>query len=196
MASLPARSRDEPLTGSERWQAIRGRNWLALALGTLVGMFSYFPYAAAFIDSDPEQVEIDAGLIGIALAVAPFVFVVVGLVSRNHLAPKRVLLSMGLLLVLGLSFGLISPVLGASAGFGVGVALCLRLPDFPDQMRRRLVAVALAVAYTTLLLFIAPPAGVLTGALLPILLIGFADEYEAWRRQRRGQVDGPWGTGT
>jgi hypothetical protein len=160
-------------------------------------MFSYFPYAAAFIDSDPEEVRIDPGLVGIALVVAPFVFVVVGLVSRNPLAPKRVLLSMGLLLALGLSFGLVSPVLGASAGFGVGVALCLRLPDIPDQMRRRLVAVALAVAYTALLLFVAPPAGVLTGAIVPILMIGFADEYGAWRRaQRMKQGGSPPGAGT
>jgi hypothetical protein len=148
-------------------------------------MFSYFPYAAAFIDPGASEVTIDPGLVGIALVVAPFVFVVVGLVSRNPMAPKRVLLSMGLLLALGLALGLISPVLGASAGFGVGVALCLRLPDIPDQMRRRLIAVALAVVYTMLLLFVAPPAGVVTGAIVPTLMVGFADEYGAWRRARR-----------
>jgi hypothetical protein len=147
-------------------------------------MFSYFPYAAAFIDPGAGEVTIDPGLVGIALVVAPFVFVVVGLVSRNHMAPKRVLLSMGLLLALGLSLGLISPVLGAGAGFGVGVALCLRLPDIPDQMRRRLIAVALAVVYTMLLLFVAPPAGVVTGAIVPTLMVGFADEYGAWRWAR------------
>ncbi|MGH8950156.1 MAG: hypothetical protein ACRDX9_01915 [Acidimicrobiia bacterium] len=156
-------------------------------------MFSYFPYAAAFIDSASQEVTVDPALVGIALLIAPFVFVVVGLVSRNPGAPKRILISMGLLIALGLSLGLISPVLGASAGFGVGVALCLRLPDVPDQMRRRLVAVTLAVVYTMVLLFVAPPAGVLTGALVPTLLVGFADEYGAWRwakRQGEAQVDG------
>lgn len=149
-------------------------------------MFSYFPFAAAFIDPGNEEgVVVDPGLVGIALVVAPFVFVVVGLVSRNTRAPLRVLLAMGLLIVLGLAVGLISPVLGASAGFGVGVAICLRLPDIPDQMRRRLVAVALALIYTMILLFVAPPAGVLTGALVPTLLVGFADEYGAWRLAKR-----------
>ena len=162
---------------------MRGRNWLALAVGTVVGMFSYFPYAAAFISEGGEPV-IDPALVGIALVVAPFVFVVVGLVSRNALAPKRILLSMGLLIAIGLSLGLISPVLGASAGFGVGVALCLRLPDIPDQMRRRLAAVGLAVVYTMALLFFAPSAGVLTGAIVPILMVGFADEYGVWRAAR------------
>ena len=165
---------------------MRGRNWLALALGTVVGMFSYFPYAAAFIDdAGGDGVAVDPALVGVALVVAPFVFVVVGLISRNALAPKRILLSMGLLLALGLGVGLISPVLGASAGFGVGTALCLRLPDIPDQMRRRILAVVLAVVYTMLLLFVAPPAGVLTGAIVPTLMVGFADEYGAWRWARQ-----------
>jgi hypothetical protein len=146
-------------------------------------MFSYFPYAAAFISESGEP-AVDPALVGIALVVAPFVFVVVGLVSRNALAPKRVLLAMGLLIAIGLSVGLISPALGASAGFGVGVAICLRLPDIPGQLRRRLVAVGLAVLYTMVLLFVAPPAGVITGAIVPILMVGFADEYGAWRATR------------
>jgi hypothetical protein len=147
-------------------------------------MFSYFPYAAAFIDTGTGDPSIDPGLVAVALVVAPFVFVVVGLVSRNALAPKRILLSMGLLLAIGLSLGLVSPVLGASAGFGVGVALCLRLPDIPSQLTRRLVAVGLGVAYTMVLLFVAPPAGVLTGAIVPTIMVGFADEYGAWRTGR------------
>ena len=165
-------------------EASRWRNWLALALGTIVGMFSYFPYAAAFIEPEGGVPSVDPGLVGIGLAVAPLMFVMIALVSRNPRAPRMVLLSMGLLLVLGLAFGLVSPVLGAAAGFGVGAALCLALPDIPDQLRRRIVAVALGLAYTTLLLFVAPPAGVLTGAIVPTLMVGFADEYGAWRASR------------
>jgi hypothetical protein len=99
----------------------------------------------------------------------------------NPKAPKLILLAMGLLLVIGLAVGLVSPVLGASAGFGVGVAVCLRLPDIPDQMRRRLIAVGLATVYTLILLLVAPSAGVTTGAVVPTLVVGFADEYGAWR---------------
>jgi hypothetical protein len=149
-------------------------------------MFSYFPYAAAFIDGE-EGVTVDPGLLGVALVVAPFVFVVVALVSKNTRAPSQILLAMALLLGLGLSIGLISPILGASAGFGVGVAITLKRPDIPDQMRRRILAVVFAVVYTTLLLFIAPPAGVVTGAVVPMLMVGFADEYGAWRQTRDRQ---------
>ncbi|HJU82286.1 MAG TPA: hypothetical protein VJ796_11155 [Acidimicrobiia bacterium] len=150
-------------------------------------MFSYFPYAAAFIEPGATEPTLDAGLVGIALAVAPLVFVVVGFVSRNADAPRRILLAMGLLIGLGLAIGLIAPVLGAAAGFGVGVAICLRMPDIPDQMRRRLIAVSLATLYTMTLLFIAPSAGVTTGAVVPILVVGFADEYGAWRYSRRAK---------
>lgn len=111
-------------------------------------------------------------------------FVVVGFVSRNPRAPKLVLVSMGLLVVLGLSVGLISPVLGAAAGFGVGSALSLNRLDLPDLMRNRMVAVAFAVAYTFLLLVVATPAGVFTGALLPPLVVGLADEFTVWRSTR------------
>lgn len=164
--------------------ASRGRNWLALALGTVVVVFSYFTYAAAFVTPEGEEASIDPALVAVALALSPFVFVVVGFVSRNPRAPRMVLVSLGLLIGLGLSIGLISPVLGAAAGFGVGTALCLRLPDIPDQLRRRLIAVALSVVYTMALLFFLTPAGLITGALLPGLAVGFADEYGAWRKER------------
>ena len=108
-------------------------------------MFSYFPYAGALSSAGGGEPAMDPSLVGIGLAVAPLVFVVIALVSRNPRAPRLILLSMGLLLVLGLSFGLVSPALGAPAGFGVGAALCLALPDIPDQLRRRIVAVALGL---------------------------------------------------
>ncbi|HSM46087.1 MAG TPA: hypothetical protein VK969_13820 [Acidimicrobiia bacterium] len=127
---------------------------------------------------------IDAGLVAIALVVAPLVFIVVGLVSRNANTPKRVLHSMGLLLLVGLGVGLLSPVLGAAAGFGVGIALTLNLPDIPGQMRRRMIGVGFALAYMTLMLFVLTPAGVLAGAVVPGLMVGFADEYGAWAHAR------------
>jgi hypothetical protein len=163
----------------------RFRNWIALALGTVAQMFSYFPYAAAFIPPAGEDQAVDPALLGLGIAVAPFVFVIIGFVSKNPRAPRMILISMGLLLAVGLSVGLIAPALGAGAGFGVGAALTLRLPDIPDQLRRRLVGVALAVAYTAVLLFVATPAGVLTGAILPMLMVGLADDYGAWHQARR-----------
>lgn len=147
--------------------------------------FSYFPYAAAFIPGEGETgPAIDAGLVAISLALAPLVFVVVGLVSRNPRTPEQVLKSMGWLLGVGLAVGLISPALGAAAGFGVGIAVTLNLPELENQLRRRLIGVGFAVAYMLLMLVVLTPAGVFAGAILPGLMVGFADEYGAWRTSR------------
>lgn len=147
---------------------------------------SYFFYAAAFIPPVGEAgPALEPGLLGLAVALAPFAFVVVGFVSRNPRAPKLVLVAMGLLLVLGLAVGLLAPVLGASAGFGVGIAVVLNRPGLPDVMRNRIVAVVLTLVYIFMLLVFITPAGVLTGALLPPLAVGFADEFTAWAAARR-----------
>ncbi len=147
-------------------------------------MFSYFAYAAAFRSVD-GQTTIDAQLVGLAVLIAPFVFVVVALVSRNA-RPKLVLLAMLLLVLIGLPVGLLSPILGASAGFGVGIALVLAQPDITNVLRRRILGVLFAVAYTFVLLVVVTPAGVFTGAVLPPILVGLADEYGAWRSSRGG----------
>ncbi len=44
-------------------------------------------------------------------------------------------------------------------------------------------AVALTVAHTTILLIAVTPAGVFTG-LLPLMMVGFADEYLLWGAAR------------
>jgi len=171
---------DAPET--ESW---RRRNWLAIAVGTIVMTFSYFLYAAAFAVPEGGVVQINLGLFGAGLAMAPFVFVAVGVVSRNKDFPRRVLQSMGLLIVLGLSVGLLSPALGATAGFAAGGALSLNRPDLNRVVRRRVWAVVVTVLYTFVLLVVAPPAGVFTGGLLPLLMMGFADEYTAWKASSR-----------
>lgn len=121
---------------------------------------------------------------GIGIALAPFTFVVVGFVSRNHRAPKRVLAAMGFFLAVGLAVGLLAPVLGASVGFGVGISLTLNQPGLPDVVRNRLLGIAFGMVYTLALLIFITPAGVLTGALLPPILVGFADEFTALRHAR------------
>lgn len=158
---------------------------MAIALGTIAMMFSYFPYAAAFATPEGEPTQIDVGLLGIGFVMAPFVFVAVAFVSRNPLAPKRVLQSMGLLPLLGLVVGLLSPVLGAVAAFGVGGALCLNPPNLDGVLKWRLWATGFTVAYILFLLVVVTPAGVFAGGLLPLLMLGFADEYTAWRAAQR-----------
>lgn len=142
-------------------------------------MFSYFTYAASFVDSEGERAGIQLQLAAIGLAIAPFVFIALGFLSRNPTAPKRVLQAMGLLLLTGLSIGLIDPLLGAATGFGLGGALVLNRPDVSRTMFWRIGAVGFTSLYTLVLLVVALPAGVFTGGVLPLVMIGFADEYAA-----------------
>jgi hypothetical protein len=166
--------------------AVRRNNWIAMAVATVLMMFSTFAYAAAFAAGDDagEGSSVDLRLAFVGLAVAPFVFVALGFLSRNPRAPRRVLIAMGLLLVVGLAVGLIDPLLGAAVGFGLGGVLVLNRPDVERVMYWRLAAVAFTAIYVLVLLVIAPPAGVFTGAVLPLIMIGFADEYAAWSAER------------
>jgi hypothetical protein len=82
---------------------------------------------------------------------------------------------------LGFSIGLLAPVLGATAAFAGGATLCLTAPPMVEDVYKwRVGASVLAVIYTFFLLVIATPAGVFTGGLVPLLMVGFADEYSTW----------------
>jgi MFS family permease len=164
----------------------RKRNWFAIALATIAMMFSYFAYAAAFVGTDDESEGIFVPFVLLGLALAPFVFVILAFVSHNTDGPRRVLWAMGLLLVVGLTYGLLAPVLGATAGFAVGGAITLNQPPVESVLGWRLAATGFTVFYTLILLVAITPAGVFTGGLLPLLMLGFADEYAVWRAARRG----------
>ncbi|MGF1599611.1 MAG: hypothetical protein ACFCVK_22310 [Acidimicrobiales bacterium] len=142
---------------------------------------SYFLYAAGFVGPDDDPGRISGSLIGVGVALAPLVFVVLAFVSRRPDAPGRVLRAMGLLVSIGLVVGLVAPVLGATAGFAVGGALTLNRPPGEGVGRYRAAAVATTVVYTLVLLVVATPAGVFTGGLLPLIMLGLADEYALWR---------------
>jgi energy-coupling factor transporter transmembrane protein EcfT len=164
---------------------LKRRNWLAIAVATVVMVFSYFPYASSFTSLPGGEVEINPALVGIGFVIAPFVFITLGFVSRNPKAPKRVLQSMVLLLGMGFTIGLLAPVLGATAAFAGGAVLCLNPPRADNVYKWRMGAATLTVVYTFVLLVTATPAGVFSGGLLPLLMVGFADEYSTWAYGRR-----------
>ncbi len=146
--------------------------------------FSTFAYAAAFVGDADERGSVDLRLAFIGLAVAPFVFVALGFLSRNPVAPKRVLQAMGLLLLVGLPIGLIDPVTGAATGFCLGGAVVLNRPAIERVMYWRIAAVVFTSVYVLVLIVVVPPAGVFTAAILPLMMIGAADEYAAWSAER------------
>jgi hypothetical protein len=166
-------------------RSVRRRNWWALAAGALVGVPAYLFYGSAFLVDGQGAAVVDRQPLLLALALAPFAFIVVAVVSRDPDMSKHVLRAMGLLIALGLGLGLLTPLLGASAGLGAGTALCLARPDVPNVVRNRFLAVGLGVVYTLVLLVTITPAGVFTGGILPTLLIGLADDFTLWQHLRR-----------
>jgi hypothetical protein len=161
-------------------RSIRRQNWIAITVATVVMMVSYFSYAAAFVDDDGRDEAFDVAPAAIGLALAPFVFVALAFLSKNPKAPGQVLRAMALLLVIALPVGLIDPLVGAAAGFGAGGAICLQRPPVDRVMRWRAGAVVFTAAYCLVLLLVAGPAGVMSGGVLPLVMLGFADEYATW----------------
>ncbi len=156
-------------------------------------MFSYFPLAAAFATPEGGELVIDPGLVVISLVVAPFVFVALGFISRNPETGRGVLIALGLLLLVGLPVGLLSPALAATSGFGAGGVVVLNRPPLDRLILHRSIAVALTVVYVFLLLLSEAlrPAGVFAGGLLPLMALGFADEYTYWRDAAQRRNAGP-----
>ena len=166
---------------------LKRRNWLAIGLATIVMIFSYFPYASSFTTPSGGSLEIEPALVAIGLVMAPFVFVTLAFVSRNPKAPRRVLQSMVMLVGLGFTLGMLAPVLGATAAFSAGAVLCLNPPRADGVYKWRIGAAVLTVVYTFILLVTATPAGVFSGGLLPLLMVGFADEYSTWAHVRNSE---------
>lgn len=161
-------------------RSLRRQNWIAIAAATVVMAFSYFSYAAAFVGEDGGTETFDVVPAALGLAVAPFVFVVLAFVSRNPRAPGRIVRAMLLLLAIALPVGLLDPLVGAVAGFGAGGAVCLTPPPVERVARWRAGAVVFTTLYCLVLLLSAGPAGVMSGAVLPLVMLGFADEYATW----------------
>lgn len=141
---------------------------------------AYFVYGVAF--ADPDRVAMGQVLAALALSVVGLF--AVAIISGREDAPKRALQAALVLVLIALPFGLLSRLMGAALGAGIGTAITLNPPRFANVFRNRLVAVVFFVAYAFGLLFLIPPAGVMTGALAPPLAVALADEYSAWRSTR------------
>jgi len=155
----------------------RRRNWTAIGVGTVLTFVASVAYASAFVDEDGRAEEVDFTLVGITLAIVPFVFVALAFISQNPDAPKRVLQAMPLMLAVALTVGLLEPVLGAAIGFAAGGAVTLRPPPVSGVAAWRIGAIFFTAVYLLVLLIIVPPGGVFGASIVPLVMIGAADEY-------------------
>ena len=163
---------------SSRPLSSRGR-WFALSVATVVLQFAYWPIVSSMVVTGSG---LEDGL-WLGLGVTPLVFLVLAFLSRNPRAPTASLAAMGL------SVGLASIVLGLAAGFGAGTVVALRREPDQHPLKARWIAVAAASAYLLVLLGLstlldgAGEFAMMSGAFIPLAVVGIADEVSASKRE-------------
>ncbi|MEA3510585.1 MAG: hypothetical protein U9R51_04030 [Actinomycetota bacterium] len=153
------------------------RRWLAVGLATALELVSYWSLLRAYVAGREDLgPEVAGPSFFFGMIMVPFAFVVLAFVSRHPNAPMAVLKAMGLFLLVGLPVGMLIPVLGLVAGFGVGGVVAYRMEE-SHRYGPRLIAIGGISVYTLLLMIIATPIGVFTGGFLPFVALVFADRY-------------------
>lgn len=163
------------------------RLWRAVVLTTLCLVPSFWALLAGLVAAgdDSSGAGPNAGLaIAFGLALLPFVFVAGAFLSQHPSAPGAALRAMGLSLAVGVPVSALAgdAVTGLVAGVGAGAVVAIRR-DGPDLTRPRALAVALAAAYTFVLVRAAGPIALLSAPVFPFTAVALADTLVT-RRQR------------
>jgi hypothetical protein len=147
--------------------------------------FSFTSLLLALTDDTAEDAARTAAL-GVGLAIVPFVFLIVAFGSRHPRAPVAVLKALGVWFVIGVSIGWFSVGLALVLAFGVGGMITLRA-DEPGAQRARMWALMFTVLYVLVLIVVLSPGiGLFAAASLPLLALGFADQWVEYKRRRAG----------
>jgi hypothetical protein len=164
------------------------RKWQAITVATLVLFPGYMAMLAGLVSgaTDAERGDVGEPQTAVALAAGvaliPFVFIVLAFMSQHPRPPTAVLKAMGLSLLVGIPVSAIAgdAVTGIVAGVGAGGIVSLRA-DIGHDWRSRAIAVALASAYTFVLVRTAGPIALLAIPALPLTGVGVADHVSERR---------------
>ena len=175
------------------------RKWRAIALATVLlapAIWVLLAGLVAVAADDGPSGGAAAAAIAFGLSVLPFVFIVLAFTSEQPNAPRAAVRAMGLCLLVGIPVSALAgdAVSGIVAGLGAGGIAALRA-DVEDAVRPRIVALAVATAYTFVLARVAGPAVLIAAPVFPFTSLGLADHWTEWRRERRGQSEQPLGGG-
>lgn len=157
------------------------RRWVAITVATLAMQVSYWGMQIGVSIASAGE-EGAGGPMALALAVAPFVFMIAAAASRHRSLPMATLKGMGLFLVFGSMAGLVNPMVGMVAGFSAGATVSLRREP-EEALKPRVIAAVVATAWVALLFvaaLVVSPAlagfAIMSGAVLPFAAIGIADQ--------------------
>jgi hypothetical protein len=164
------------------------RIWVAIISATVIEVIAYGFLLFAILASASDIPESAGPPLALGLILVPFVFVALAFISKRKRAPIATLRAMGIWVLVLLPVGLLNPIMGLTAAFGVGGIVTLRRgPSY--RLSYRVWAVVITTVYVTGLLFFAPPGGVFAGAVMPFPALGVADML-AERRAKAGAEEG------
>ena len=165
------------------------RKWRAITLATLLLVPAYWALLAALVagaSDDAARAPSVAIALTFGLSLVPFVFVVLAFLSEHPRAPNAVLRAMGVSLLVGVPVSALAgdAVTGIVAGVGAGGIVALR-SDAAHSWRARAVGVAVAAAYTFVLVRTVGELALLPAPVFPFTALGVADHVSEWRRDRQ-----------
>ena len=150
------------------------RTWVAIITATVIEVIAYGFLLFAILAAASDIPESGGPPLALGLILVPFVFIALAFLSKRERAPIATLKAMGLWVLVLLPIGLLNPVVGLTAAFGVGGIVTLRTEPI-YRLSYRVWAVVITTTYVTALLFFAPPGGVFAGAVMPFPALGIAD---------------------
>lgn len=162
--------------------------WRTITLATLLLVPGYWMLLAGLVASgstDATGGPDPAAALAFGLAVIPFVFLVLAVMSGRPRWPGAVAKAMGMSLLVGIPVSALAgdAITGIVAGVGAGGCIALRR-DESHSLRTRAAAVAFAALYTFLLVRSVSVLALLPAPVLPLTAIGVADHVSERRQPR------------
>jgi hypothetical protein len=169
----------EPLSPRQKWRAITLSTLLLVPayLGIVVGVIA--------AESDRPDAPPAGPPIAFGLALLPFVFVALALLSTHPRAPVAILKAMGLSVLVGIPISAIAPdlVTGLVAGVGAGGIAALRA-DAEGAWKTRAIGVLAVSIYAFLMVRLVPDVTLLLAPTLPFTCLGVADHLVERRSEK------------
>ena len=165
--------------------------WRAILLATLLWAPGYWAMVAGLVSlagDEPDQ-PLAGPYIAFGLALIPFVFLVLAIMSEHPRAPGAVLRAMALVLLVGIPVSAVASdaVTGLVAGLGAGGIVALRA-DVGHSWKARAIAVAAVTVYSAFLLRTVSEVALVIGPALPFTILGIADHLSERRRDREAEA--------
>ena len=168
------------------------RKWRAITVATVVLAPAFWSLMVGLVAAGSREPGGPAAAPAIAfgLCVIPFVFIILAFASEHPNAPSAAVKAMGMCLLIGIPVSAFAgdAVTGIVAGVGAGGVIALRR-DAPHSYRTRAGGVAIAAAYSFLLVRLAGPAALIAAPVFPFTALGLADHLSEWRAEREAPTE-------